>query len=127
MRHGSVAHPTKKRLGSHEIHRRRVDLVRSAGPHTQRYLGRLREGPWVFGDQVARLAKLVEHVGARESLRACAALRHARRRRAHQEYLGRGLQELELLPLGAGAHDGRDFGRELREYDLALSICKSAS
>ncbi|MCC7012897.1 MAG: IS21 family transposase [Planctomycetes bacterium] len=126
-----VAHyPPTKRLGSHEIHRLRVERVRSAGPHTQSYLGRLREGPWVFGDQVARLAKLVERFGAAALEKACARALHfgaldgARR---IETILERGLHEHELVPLAAASHEGRDFGRALREYDLALFGCKEAS
>lgn len=126
-----IAHyPATKRLGSHEIHRRRVELVRAAGPHAQSYLGRLREGPWVFNDQVARLARSVERFGAAALEKACARAQHfgaldgARR---IERILERGLHEHELVPLSAATQPERDFGRSLREYDLALSGCKEAS
>jgi transposase len=127
-----VAHyPPTKRLGSQEIHRRRVELVRSAGPHAQSYLGRLREGPWVFGDSVARLARLAGQYGLPALEKACARAQHfgaldgaARIERI----LVKGLHELALDPPRAVSDtSARDFGRELREYDLALLCCKEAS
>jgi len=128
----NVAHyPPTKRLGSHEIHRLRVELVRSAGPHAQTYLGRLREGPWVFGDQVARLARLAESYGLPALEKACARAQHFGALDGAvriERILARGLHEHELEPLAAGSHrDGRDFGRALREYDQALLGCKEAS
>ena len=123
-------YPPTKRVATHEIHRRRVERVRAAGPHTQSYVGRLHEGPWVFGEQIARLAKLVERFDAAAVEKACARALHfgaldgvARVERI----LERGLHELELEPHGVGASAGHDFGRELREYDLALLGCKEAS
>lgn len=123
-------YPPTKRLATHEIHRRRVELVRAAGPHTQSYVGRLREGPWVFGDQIARLAKLVERFGAPAVEKACARALHFDALDGAvriEKILERRLHELPLDPHGVGAGTGRDFGRELREYDLALAICKEAS
>ncbi len=127
-----VAHyPPTKRLGSHEIHRLRVELVRAAGPHTQSYLGRLREGQWVFGDQVARLARLVERFGAAALEKACARAQHfgaldgASR---VEKILVKGLHE-EPLEAARACVDtsAHDFGRALRDYDAALFACKEAS
>jgi len=127
-----VAHyPATKRLGSHEIHRRRIELVRAAGPHAQSYLGRLRQGPWVFGDQVARLARLAESFGAAALEKACARAQHfgaldgAMR---IEKILVRGLHELPLDPPRVCADtSARDFGRALRDYDAALLARKEAS
>jgi transposase len=124
-------YPSTKRLGSHEIHRRRVESVRAAGPRTIEYLGRLREGPWVFGDQVARLARLVTTFGTESLERACARALHfgALDGAARIEsILERGLQNLPLDPLNtivSGVR--RDFGRSLAEYDALLGADRRAS
>lgn len=124
-------YPPTKRLGSHEIHRRRVESVRASGPRTIEYLGRLREGPWVFGDQVARLARLVTSFGETALERACARALHfgALDGAARVEsILERGLQNLPLDPLNAivtGVR--RDFGRSLAEYDALLGADRRAS
>lgn len=127
-----VAHyPPTKRLGSHEIHRRRVDAVRAAGPRTIEYLGRMREGPWVFGDQVARLARLVTAFGDVALERACARALHfgALDGAARVEsILQRGLQDLPLEPLNAVISGTRkDYGRSLVEYDALLVADRRAS
>jgi len=124
-------YPPTKRLCSHEIHRRRVELVRAAGPRTIEYLGRLREGPWVFGDQVARLARLVSAFGPEALERACARALHfgALDGAARVEsILQRGLQDLPLEPLNALVRGPRkDFGRSLVEYDALLCAGRAAS
>lgn len=124
-------YPPTKRLGSHEIHRQRVELVRGCGPNTQSFLGRLREGPWVFNDQIARMARLAEQYGTASLEKACARAQHfgaldgARR---IERILERGLHELVLEPLSrVSVQVGRDFGRDLREYDAALDAQKEAS
>jgi transposase len=127
-----VAHyPATKRLATHEIHRQRVEIVRAAGPRTIEYLGRLREGPWVFGDQVARLARLVTAFGAEPLERACARALHfgALDGAARVEsILERGLQDLPLEPLPAITNaPRRDFGRALVEYDALLVADRRAS
>lgn len=127
-----VAHyPATKRLATHEIHRRRVELVRAAGPRTIEYLGRLREGPWVFGDQIARLARLITAFGAEALERACARALHfgALDGAARVEsILDRGLQDLPLEPLPAIVTAPRhDFGRSLVEYDALLALDRRAS
>jgi transposase len=123
-------YPPTKRLGSHEIHKRRVECVRAAGPRAIEYLGRLREGPWVFGDQVARLSKLVTAFGSEALERACARALHfgALDGAARVEsILQRGLQDLPLEPLPAATESRRrDFGRSLVEYD-ALLVDRRAS
>jgi hypothetical protein len=124
-------YPPTKRLGSHEIHRRRVESVRAAGPRTIEYLGRLREGPWVFGDQVARLSRLVGAFGPEPLERACARALHfgALDGAARLEsILQRGLQDLPLEPLQAASSESRrDFGRSLVEYDALLFADRRAS
>lgn len=124
-------YPPTKRIATHEIHRRRVDLVRASGPRTIEYLGRLREGPWVFGDQVARLARLVTAFGPDALDRACARALHfgALDGAARVEsILQRGLQDLPLEPLGALVSGSRqDFGRALTEYDALLCAGRAAS
>ncbi|MBK8178692.1 MAG: hypothetical protein IPK67_07330 [Planctomycetes bacterium] len=124
-------YPPTKRLATHEIHRRRVEVVRSAGPCTIEYLGRLREGPWVFGDQVARLARLVTAFGDAALERACARALHfgALDGAARVEsILQRGLQDLPLEPLQAiGVRPRQDFGRSLDEYDALLCAGRAAS
>jgi len=124
-------YPAAKRLGSHEIHRRRVESVRASGPRAIEYLGRLREGPWVFGDQVARLARLASAFGGAALERACARALHfgALDGAARVEsILERGLQDLPLEPLHAAvAEPKRDFGRALAEYDALLCTGRVAS
>lgn len=124
-------YPPTKRLGSHEIHRRRIESVRAAGPRTIEYLGRLREGPWVFGDQVARLARLVASFGPEALERSCARALHfgALDGAARVEsILERGLQDLPLEPLSVISNGKkRDFGRALSEYDALLCAGRAAS
>lgn len=124
-------YPPTKRLATHEIHRRRVEELRACGPRTIEYLGRLREGPWVFGDQIARLARLVTVFGPAALERACARALHfgALDGAARVEsILERGLQDLPLEPLPAVASaQRRDFGRSLVEYDALLVVDRRAS
>lgn len=124
-------YPPTKRLATHEIHRRRVELVRAAGPRTIEYLGRLREGPWVFGDQVARLDRLVTTFGPEALERACARALHFGALDGAvrvESILERGLQDLPLEPLPVIANTPRrDFGRSLVEYDALLVVDRRAS
>jgi len=124
-------YPPTKRIATHEIHRRRVEMVRAAGPRTIEYLGRLREGPWVFGDQVARLARLVSAYGETALERGCARALHfgALDGAARVEsILQRGLQDLPLDPIGVATGGARrDFGRSLVEYDALLCAGRAAS
>ncbi len=100
-------------------------------PRTIEYLGRLREGPWVFGDQLARLARLVTEFGAAALERACARALHFRAldgARRVESILQRGLQDLPLEPLDAVVTARRkDFGRALGEYDALLCAERVAS
>lgn len=123
-------YPPTKRLGTHEIHRRRLESVRAAGPRTIEYLGSLREGPWVFADQVARLARLVGRHGPHSLERACmralhfGALDGAAR---IESILERGLQNQPLEPLPAGTAPSKDdFGRSLCEYDALLALGRAS-
>ena len=119
-------YPETKRISSQEIHRRRVLTVREAGSHAARFLHELKQGPWVFGDQLTRMAALVERHGSAAVDRACErALFYGATAgtRPLQRILERGL-ETELLPSDNG-HEWRppelDFGRPLAEYDALLS------
>jgi transposase len=124
-------YPATKRESTHEIHRQRVQRVRAAGPRTIEYLGHLRQGQWVFGDQVARLARLVSDFGEPALERACTRALHfgALDGAARVEsILRRGLQDLPLDPLAtATAGSQRDFGRALVEYDALLCAERRAS
>jgi transposase len=117
-------YPPTKRVSSHEIHRRRLLAVRAAGPHSARLLHELRGGRWVFGDQLARLAQLVEEYGAEAFERACErALFFGATDGAVriQRILEGGHQKLPL-PGKTAVSNGRakDFGRPLREYGALL-------
>jgi len=105
-------------------------LTISPGASARQYLGQIRNGAWVFADQVKRLARLVEEHGAVAADQACAralyfgALDGAVR---VERILDRGLH---LLPLDAPRSDAgasaSDFGRPLAEYDRALFGSKEA-
>jgi transposase len=119
-------YPATKRLATQQIHRRRLDAIRAAGPYAAELLARLKTGRWVFGDQVGRLARLLAAYGDRALELAC--------RRALffgatdgacriEQILKKGLQELPL-PNEAGLPDdgsARDFGRSLSEYEALLN------
>ncbi len=118
-------YPATKRVSSHEVHRRRVAVVREAGGHSARFLHELRRGPWVLGEQLARLNRLVERHGAEAFERACeralyfGATDGARR---IERILEGGLDRLPL-PGRCERNDQderRDFGRSLREYAVLL-------
>jgi transposase len=123
-------YPPSKRISTQEIHHRRVQAIRAAGPHAAQLLHDLRQGPWVFGDQVRRLAGLVESYGDTAFERACeralffgaAALRGAQ---PLERILDHWLQQLPLphtqqTPIATAT--GLDFGRPLVEYDALLPI-----
>lgn len=124
-------YPPSKRLSTQEIHRRRLERLRAVGPRTAEYLSRLREGPWVFGDQLARLVRLLERFGGGPLERAChravhfGALDGAAR---VESILERGVQDQPLEDLsGDPRRHARDFGRPLAEYDELLLAKRSAS
>jgi hypothetical protein len=111
-------YPETKRTSSQEIHRRRLLAVREAGSHAARFLHELRQGTWVFGDQLARMAALVERHGPATVDRACErALFYGATNgtRPLQRILERGL-EAEPLPSDHAqgwSPPGLDFGRPL--------------
>lgn len=125
-------YPVTKREGSHEVHGRRLAVVREAGGHSARFLRELRRGPWVFGEQLARLHRLVERHGAEAFERACAralyfgATDGARR---IERILEGGLDKLPLPgERDRRGQDGRrDFGRSLREYAALLESVEVAA
>lgn len=118
--------PPTKRLATQEIHQRRVMVIRQAGPHCAEYLGRLREGRWIHGDQLGRLARLVAAYGEAALDRACrrALFYGATDGAARLErILSRGLHD-QPLPSdnGLAGHNGQgDFGRSLAEYEALLT------
>lgn len=118
-------YPPTKRLSSHEIHRRRLAAVREAGPHSASFLHELRGGRWVFGDQLARLARLVERHGAQAFECACErALFFGATDGAVriQRILEGGHQKLPLPGRAVERPNPRDqdFGRPLGEYGALL-------
>jgi transposase len=118
-------YPPTKRISSHEIHRQRVLRIRAAGPHSAQLLHQLREGPWVFSDQLARLDRLLAGHGEQSFERACErALFFGATDGAKPlaRILAAGLEQLPLPRSGADrqkAHAG-DFGRPLAEYGALL-------
>lgn len=124
-------YPPTKRIGSQELHRQRLLTVRAAGPHSAQLLSRLRQGPWVFGEQLARLARLLESYGApaleRASERALffGAVDGAKR---IERILAGGFERLPLP--NAPEHprcSEQDFGRPLAEYDALLNGAEVAA
>jgi transposase len=116
--------PVTKRIATQEIHRRRVMLVREAGPFCAEFVGRLGSGRGVRGDQIARLARLVTTHGAENVDRACErALYYEATDSAMriERILERGLHH-RSLPHDAISTAGpdNDFGRALREYEMLL-------
>jgi len=124
-------YPETKRLSSQEIHRRRVLAVREAGPQSARFLHAIRQGPWVYGDQLARLARLLERHGAPALERACErALFYGATQGTGplERILDGGLHRLPLPHEPTSNGDGsRDFGRSLAEYDALLRAAEVGS
>ncbi len=120
-------YPATKRLATQEIHRRRLDAIRNVGPHAAQLLRALREGQWVFRDQLLRLTRLLEAHGEEALERACeralfygaASLDGAH---ALARILEQGLHELPLPGTSdsRSSQPDRDFGRALCEYDKLL-------
>ncbi|MBC7221247.1 IS21 family transposase [Candidatus Bipolaricaulota bacterium] len=125
-------YPATKGVSNHEVHGRRLAVVRGAGGHSARFLRELQRGPWVFGEQLARLHRLVERHGAEAFERACAralyfgATDGARR---IERILEGGLDKLPLPgERDRRVPDGRrDFGRSLREYAALLENVEVAA
>ncbi len=118
--------PPTKRLATQEIHRRRLMLVREAGPFCTEFVGRLGAGRGVRGDQVARLARLVSTYGAEQVDRACErALYYEATDSAMriERILERGLHRRSLPYHIVPVTDGHsDFGRALCEYETLLTL-----
>ena len=117
-------YPATKRLATQEIHRLRLQTVRGAGPRTAEFVGRLREGQWVFRDQLARMVRLVSSYGEQRLERACARALFYKALSAHtlERILERELDRLplpcEISPLMSPC--GTGFERPLAEYDALL-------
>jgi transposase len=119
-------YPATKRLATQEIRRRRLEAVRAAGPRTAELVGRLKEDRWVFGDQLARLVRLVSSYGEERLERASARalFYQALSARTLERILERDLDRLPLpseFPPLAAAGGPVDFGRPLTEYDALLA------
>lgn len=114
-------YPPEKRLGTQEIHRRRVLTIRSAGVHAAQFLQRLRESRYVRSALLAEFVALIGTWGEDAVDKACArALFYG----AIEDVatLDRILErELHLHPLPTDTAttsppSERDFGRPLSEY-----------
>jgi transposase len=119
-------YPATKRLATQEIHRRRTLAVRSAGPHTAQFLSCLREGPWVYGDQLARLSRLVAGFGEEAVELACRRALYfgaTSGAKTIESILERGLhtKPLPTDPPPAEPDPDRDYGRPLAEYGALLA------
>ena len=118
----NAAHyPPEKRLGTQEIHRRRVLTIRSAGVHAAQFLQRLRESRYVRSALLAEFVALIGTWGEEAVDKACArALFYDAVENVAT--LGRILERgLHLHPLPTDAattssSSERDFGRPLSEY-----------
>lgn len=117
-------YPVTKRLATQEIRHRRLQEVRAAGPRSAEFVGRLKQERWVFGDQLARMARLVSCYGEQRFERACARALFYQALSA--QTLERILErELDQLPLPCETASslcprGIDFERPLGEYDALL-------
>lgn len=117
-------YPVEKRISTQEIHRRRLEGVRSAGRWTCEYVARLKEGRWVFGDQVARLSRLLDSYGSVALEQACrravffGALDGAAR---IERILEKGLEDQPLPSTLIPMPRTDGYGRPLREYDALFA------
>jgi hypothetical protein len=119
-------YPPSKRISSHEIHRRRVMLVRDAGPYAAQFVAKLREGPAVFNDQLRKMAGLVVDHGAEAVELACRRALHFGAADTAQrveniidrQLQGEPLPELDRV-IDARARE-RDFERPMAEYEALL-------
>ena len=118
-------YPPTKRLATQELHRRRCLTVRSAGPHAAEFLHQLRQGRWVFGQQLGKLAGLVREHGSDAVDQACRRALYfgaTQGTEAIRRILERGLHTVPLPDedRGTGGGAGADFGRPLVEYAALL-------
>jgi transposase len=118
-------YPETKRVSSQEIHRRRLLDVRGAGAHAARFVHELREGPWVFGDQLNQMARLLETHGAPALDRACERALFfgaTQGTRPLKRILEGGFERLPLPHEDAHRRSSEsDFGRPLTEYAALLA------
>jgi len=98
-------YPEHKRKGSHEIHRERIDRIRSVGSGAAAfYAGLLTSREHVHSDSYRALLRLVEQTPAAELDRACARAAHfgnfsleALRRIVEQRLFERPLEDLSIV------------------------------
>ena len=119
-------YPETKRPGTRQIHRQRVQLIRSAGPYSAQFLHELKAGPWVFGDQLLQMVRLLERHGPQALELACERALYFGATQGTcplERILLAGLQTLPLpgSSLPRPANPAKDFGRPLAEYDALLS------
>ncbi len=125
-------YPAHKRLATQEIHRRRVMTVREAGPHAAAFLATLSADRWVYTEQLAHLARLVEQHGAHAVNRACRRAHHfgATGAATIDSILAQRLQD-QPLPDDEPPCDksprstSHDFGRALSEYATLMPNTES--
>ncbi len=117
-------YPPTKRLATQEIHRRRVEVIRGAGPHAAALLHALVQGPWVRSDQIARLTRLVSAHGEPAFEQACQRALHFGATDGAiriERILDQGLEALPLPATNTCLSDGtRDYGRPLAEYGALI-------
>jgi len=119
-------YPVSKRVATQEIHRQRTLAVRSAGPHTAQLLSCLKEGPWVYGDQLCRLSRLVGSFGEDAVELACRRALYfgaTTGAKTIESILTRGLhtKPLPTDPPPVAPDPDRDYGRPLAEYGALLA------
>ena len=120
-------YPGHKRVATQEIHRRRVTTVREAGPHASAFLTTLSADRWVYTEQLAHLARLVEQHGDHAVELACRRAHHfgATGAATIDNILAQRLQD-QPLPVDDPPSDDTarstsdDFGRPLSEYGTLL-------
>jgi transposase len=118
-------YPPFQREATQEVHRRRTEEIRSAGPSAADYLGRLVQGRRVRADDVLALTRLLGTHGAAAFDAAC-------RRAVHfdaidgaatlERILERGLQDqpLPTEPAASAEPGAEGYGRPLREYGALM-------
>lgn len=119
--------PTRARIATQEIHRRRVRLIRAAGPNAAQYLAKLRDDACLVGDQLPKLEALIQRYGAGDVEAACARALHFGALDGApliERIIKTGLHRT-TTPRGDREQprdDSRDYGRPLREYDELLRL-----